>query len=162
MKVTTRYFAFALMAAVGLTLVQFASVPLLAQQSDRAKRVGAKLMCMCGCGQVLIACNHINCPSSGPMLKELDQRVLRSDPDDLVIQSFVQEYGQQVLAEPPTRGFNSLAWFLPGIAFLAGLGLIGIVLNHWRHRAAAAPVRPQISPEHLARARDQADRDTDE
>jgi cytochrome c-type biogenesis protein CcmH len=162
MKATTKYLALTLLICIGLTLIQFSSVPALAQQADRAKRVGAKLMCMCGCGQVLTACNHINCPSSGPMLKELEQRVQRSDPDDLVIQSFVQEFGQQVLAEPPTRGFNSLAWFLPGIAFLAGLGLIGIVLNHWRHRAAAAPAGPAVSPEHLARARAQADRETEE
>src|SRR5260370_26691318 len=46
-----------------------------AQKSERAKVIGAKLMCMCGCGQILTACNHINCPSSAPMSKEVDQHV---------------------------------------------------------------------------------------
>ena len=40
-----------------------------AQKTDRAKALGTQLMCMCGCGQILTQCNHINCPSSGPMLK---------------------------------------------------------------------------------------------
>ena len=54
-------------------------------------------MCMCGCGQILTQCNHINCPSSGPMLKELDAHVAKGESDDLIIQDFVQEYGEKVL-----------------------------------------------------------------
>ncbi len=57
------------------------------------------------------------------MLKEMDQRVASGDSDDLILQSFVQEYGEAVLAEPPTHGFNSLAWAIPVIAFVMGLGL---------------------------------------
>jgi hypothetical protein len=46
-------------------LALFATAPLLiaplgAQQlSDRAKQVGGKFMCMCGCNQVLTECNHV-------------------------------------------------------------------------------------------------------
>jgi len=54
---------------------------------------------------------------STAMLKKMDQRVAANDSDDLILQSFVQEYGEQVLAEPPASGFNMLAWMIPGIAF---------------------------------------------
>ena len=67
-----------------------------AQKTDHAKMLGEKLMCMCGCGQILTQCNHINCPSSGPMLKELDAHVAKGESDDLIIQDFVQEYGEKV------------------------------------------------------------------
>src|ERR1700674_5080952 len=80
-----------------------------AQKTDRAKSLGTKLMCMCGCGQILTQCNHINCPSSGPMLKELDQHVASGEADDLIVQDFIQEYGEKVLSAPPSTGFNSLA-----------------------------------------------------
>jgi hypothetical protein len=75
-----------------------------AQKTDRAKALGAKLMCMCGCGQILTQCNHINCPSSGPMLKELDAHVAKGEADDLIVQDFVQEYGEKVLSAPPATG----------------------------------------------------------
>src|SRR6202142_2013368 len=105
-----------------------------AQKTDRAKALGTKLMCMCGCGQILTQCNHINCPSSGPMLKELGAHVAKGEPDDLIIQDFVQEYGEKVLSAPPTTGFNSIAWYIPGVAFVLGLGIVIVLIRMWRQR----------------------------
>jgi cytochrome c-type biogenesis protein CcmH len=136
------------------------------QQSDHAKKVGMQLMCMCGCGQVLVQCNHINCPSSGPMLKELADHIARGESDSLVVQAFEQEYGVAVLSSPPNTGFNRIAWLLPGVAFAIGLGLIGLIINHWRNRPvpATAAQSPQIkiSSDALARARERVDRETEE
>ena len=58
------------------------------------------MICMCGCGQILTACNHVGCKTSLAMLKEMDARVTSGDSDDLILQSFVQEYGEKVMAEP--------------------------------------------------------------
>jgi cytochrome c-type biogenesis protein CcmH len=136
------------------------------QSSDRAKQLGAKMMCMCGCGQVLTECNHIDCPVGPVMLKKVDQRVSGSESDDLILQSFVQEYGEQVLSEPPAHGFNLLAWMIPVIAFAAGLALVIVVIRQWRARAPRrdlAPASgPPISAEILERGRHQADRETDD
>src|SRR5271157_2351911 len=94
-----------LASVIGMALLA-AAIPLVvrAQQTDRAKQIGGKLMCMCGCGQVLTQCNHSNCPLSVPMMKELDARIGSGDSDDLIMQAFVQEYGEAVLAEPPAKG----------------------------------------------------------
>ncbi len=154
-----------LASVIGIALLA-AAIPLVvrAQQTDRAKRIGGKLMCMCGCGQVLTQCNHINCPLSVPMMKELDARIGSGDSDDLIMQAFVQEYGEAVLAEPPAKGFNRLAWYLPGIAFAMGLGIVVLAIRQWRSRMltrATAPPAP-VSAELLERARKQADRETEE
>jgi cytochrome c-type biogenesis protein CcmH/NrfF len=138
-----------------------------AQQTDHAKKLGLNLMCMCGCAQVLVQCNHLNCPSSAPMLKELDERIATGESDELVIQDFIKGYGVAVLSSPPNTGFNRVAWLLPSVAFALGLGLIALVINHWRKRpvlAAAAPQSSQvrISPDALARAREKVDRETEE
>jgi cytochrome c-type biogenesis protein CcmH len=118
---------------------------------------------MCNCGQILTACNHVGCTRSTAMLKEMDQRVASGDNDDLILQSFVQEYGEAVLAEPPTHGFNSLAWAIPVIASIFGLAVVVLVIRNWRHPAVpAAASGPAISPELLERGRRQADRDTDD
>jgi cytochrome c-type biogenesis protein CcmH len=161
MKATTRFCAIALVVALAVTASQSLWLPVKAQQTERAKALGKRLMCMCGCNQILTACNHVGCTTSAEMLKKLDQVVARNEPDDLTLQSFVQEYGQQVLAEPPAKGFNRLAWFIPGFAFAVGLAIVLVVISHWR-RAAPAPARPEVSAELLARARRQADQETED
>jgi cytochrome c-type biogenesis protein CcmH/NrfF len=150
------------MAVVSLAAVAvLVSGLLYAQDSDRAKRIGGQLMCMCGCNQVLTQCNHVGCKVSAAMLKELDQRVQTASSDDLILQSFVQEFGPKVLASPPAQGFNLLAWFIPGIAFAAGLSLVVVVIRQWRRRFELAPAGgPPVSAEALARAREQVDRET--
>jgi cytochrome c-type biogenesis protein CcmH len=134
-----------------------------AQQTARAKAVGQKLMCVCGCNQILTACNHVGCTYSHKMLQELDQLVSRNDSDELIVQAFVQEYGPTVLSEPPAKGFNWAAWLMPVIAPLVALFLVWGVVRRWRQRAALAPAagRP-VSPELLARARHEAEGDFDD
>jgi cytochrome c-type biogenesis protein CcmH/NrfF len=155
---------------VALTFLAVASllVPRAnADHSDRAKVVGLRLMCMCGCNQVLIQCNHINCPSSAPMLKELEAHISTGQADDLVVQDFVQEYGDQVLSSPPNKGFNRLAVLLPGIAFVLGLGLVSLVIMQWRKQIPVAAqarreLQAKVSPDAMARARDLANRETED
>jgi cytochrome c-type biogenesis protein CcmH len=134
-----------------------------AQSTPRAKALGAKLMCVCGCGQVLIYCNHVGCTYSHDMLKELDSYVARNEPDDLTLQAFVQEYGPTVLAEPPAKGFDLAAWIVPIVAPLIALYLVWEVVRRWRKRAALAPAGgPKVSPELLARARRETGEDPHE
>jgi cytochrome c-type biogenesis protein CcmH len=154
-------------------LLTAASMPLLsalagAQQTDRAKHIGGKFMCMCSCSQVLTQCNHVGCTTSASMLKELDQAVARGDSEEKITQAFVQEFGTKVYAEPPKSGLSLVAWTLPSIYLLSGTILVIFVILRWRKRnvsLAAAPgmaATGAISPELLARARAQAARDTED
>lgn len=139
------------------------SLTVRAQETERAKTLGQKLLCVCGCNQILTACNHVGCTYSHGMLKELDDRVARNEPDDLTIQAFVQEYGQTVLAAPPTTGFNRAAWIMPIVVPLIALYLFFELVRRWRQRAATATASgPAISPELLARAQREADKDDNE
>ncbi|MCL6482119.1 MAG: cytochrome c-type biogenesis protein CcmH [Firmicutes bacterium] len=133
-----------------------------AQRSEPAKALSKKLMCLCGCNQILGECNHIGCTVSTEMLNKLDERVARNEPADLILQSFVQEYGLQVLAEPPTTGVSRWAWLMPPLAWLAGVGILIAVLWRWRAVRAAPSARgPALSSEALARARQQAAQETE-
>jgi cytochrome c-type biogenesis protein CcmH len=134
-----------------------------AQQTDRAKTLGKKLMCVCGCNQVLTACNHVGCTYSHSMLKELDDRIARGESDDLTLQGFVQEYGQTVLAEPPSGGFNRMAWIVPIALPLLASYFLWELVRRWRRRAALAPAGGSgISPELLSQARRETDEEADE
>jgi cytochrome c-type biogenesis protein CcmH len=134
-----------------------------AQETRRAKNLGGKLLCVCGCNQILTACNHVGCTYSHGMLKELESFVARSEPDDLTLQAFVQEYGPTVLASPPTSGFNRAAWVMPVIVPLVSLYLLWELVRRWRRRAALnTAAGPQISPDLLARAQRESERHDDE
>ena len=130
--------------------------------TGRFNDLGHKLMCACGCGQILLECNHVGCTYSDRMRGELAAAIDRGDSDDLSLQSFVQKYGPTVLAAPPTTGFNRVAWVMPFAALIFGILLTVYIVRAWKSRPAAAPsgVAPVTGPE-LDVFRQQARRDTD-
>lgn len=135
---------------------------------EGAKKLGNRVMCMCGgCNDTAAKCNHMGGSFAGPCetaqaeLKQLNDRVGQGKSDDLVLQSFVQEYGPTVLISPPATGFDLWAWLMPVIAPLIGIALVWIVVARWRRKLAVAG-GPPISPELLARARNDISRHADE
>jgi len=154
-----------------LLLSVSATVPVAhAQQTDRAKALGKRVKCMCGgCEDAAGLCTHGGGSFAGPCdtakakLKEIDDRVARGDSDDLILQSFVQEYGPSVLVEPPKSGFNLIAWVMPVLLPMLAFAMVCFAVWRWRQRAILAPASgPGISPEVLARIRQQEDRDDHE
>jgi len=145
------------------------------QEADHTHLVGMKVRCMCGgCNDSAGGCYHVGGAFSGPcdtalgMLKKIDARIAKGDSDDLIVQSFVQEYGQAVLTEPPHSGFGRVAWWIPAVALIGGFALVLGVISKWRKRlspepalAGAGNARP-VSAELLERARKQAASDTED
>jgi cytochrome c-type biogenesis protein CcmH len=68
---------------------------------------------------------------------------------------FVQQYGPQVMGEPPRQGFTLLAWILPFAALLIGVTWLIYMGRRWSlHRQAAqaaATSIPQTPPDSYAR-----------
>ncbi len=85
--------------AGALALVVFALVG-ASDEGARFNSLGHKLMCVCGCSQVLLECNHVGCTYSDRMRGELMAGLDRGENDDLTLQDFVQKYGPTVLAAP--------------------------------------------------------------
>jgi cytochrome c-type biogenesis protein CcmH len=141
--------------AAALALVFF--LPAHAQKTERAKAVGHRLFCMCGCKQILVECNHVGCTMSTAMLKKLDAEIESGKSDDLVVQAFVQEFGAQVVAEPPAKGFNLLGWIMPFVAVALGFLLVRAALTRWYHPAPAVPGGVAPPPEMLERVRRETD-----
>jgi len=142
-------------------LVLSVFLPATAQQTDRAKAVGHRLFCMCGCKQILVECNHVGCPMSAGMLKKLDAEIASGKSDDLILQSFVQEFGAEVVAEPPAKGFNWLAWIMPFAALGLGLMLVRAVITRWNRPVPALPAGPSVPPDVLERIRQESEEDQD-
>ena len=131
-----------------------------AQESAHAKELGQKLMCVCGCNQILGSCNHVGCSYSHEMMKQVEDRVARNEPDDLTLQAFVQEYGPTVLSSPPAKGFNRIAWIAPIVFPLVALVLLWDVVRRWKRKGAVATASgPRVSADLLARAQRESDKD---
>src|ERR1700747_106801 len=131
--------------------------------ATRFNELGHQMMCICGCGQILLECNHVGCPDSDGMRNALMAAVSRGDSDSLVQQAFVQKYGPTVLAAPTTTGFDRTAYVVPFVALFLGTGLVVLVVRAWRNRPAPAiadGLRPLRGPE-LEQFRDQARKETD-
>lgn len=131
--------------------------------ATRFTEIGHQMMCICGCNQILLECNHVGCPASDGMRNELMAAVNRGDSDSLVEQAFVQKYGPTVLAAPTTKGFDRAAYIMPFAALLLGFGLVVTIVRSWKNRPApalAGGLRPVRGAE-LEQFRDQAEKETD-
>lgn len=161
-----RVAAFSVVLALSASSAALLSSRAQAQQADRAKQIGGKFMCMCGCNQVLTQCNHVGCTTSASMLKELDGWVARGDSETLISSAFVQEFGTKVYAEPPKSGLSLVAWSLPSIYLLLGTLLVVFVIWRWRSRAMRSVVSaggaPRISAQDLERARRRVAQETED
>jgi len=132
-------------------------------EDARFNDLGHHLMCVCGCSQILLECNHVGCQYSDRMRGELMEALNRGDNDDLALQSFIQKYGTTVVAAPSTSGFGRVAWIMPFVALFAGLASVVLIVRAWKNRPAPA-LADGIQPLHGAELelyRDQADKETD-
>src|SRR5215469_4201246 len=144
-----------------LLTVVFA-VALLGASGDRSRfdDLGHRMMCVCGCNQILLECNHVGCQYSDRMRDQLAAAIQRDNSDDGVLQSFVQEYGTTVLAAPTAHGFDTVAWIMPFAVFLAGSLLAVVVIRNWRERNPAHAFAGNV-PVSLEKYREQARKETE-
>ena len=59
---------------------------------------------------------------------------------DQVLAAFEKQYGEIVLMEPPKRGFNLTAYYMPFIGLLAGLVIVGLVIRGWFRAKPKTPL----------------------
>jgi cytochrome c-type biogenesis protein CcmH len=106
--------------------------------SKRFNDLGHRMMCTCGCNQILLECNHVGCTKSDTMRAELAAGLDNGDNDSMVLQNFVQKYGNTVIAAPAQSGFGLVAWITPFAALAAATWLVVVVVRRWQRRPAMA------------------------
>jgi cytochrome c-type biogenesis protein CcmH len=105
----------------------------------RLERDSHKMMCVCGCNELLGECNHVGCPSSGPMLVQLQADIAQGKSDDAIFHEFEDQYGPVVLAAPMFTRFNHVAWIMPPLVLFLGIALTLLIVRKWKFRAAPIP-----------------------
>ena len=129
----------------------------------RVEKLGHQMMCMCGCTQILLECNHVGCTYSDGMRKELTAAVDAGSSDDAVLQTFIEKYGTTVLASPSHSGFDRVAWIMPYLALIVGVGGVALIVRAWHKRYGGKVVEATsgMSAVDISRFRDQARKETD-
>ena len=132
-------------------------------ESARVNDLGHRMMCVCGCNQILLECNHVGCAYSDRMRAELVTAVDRGDNDDLTLQGFVQKYGSTVMAAPTKTGFNRVAWIMPYLVLVLGLAMVTLIVRAWRSRPLVLPAGAvaAVHGAELEHFRDQARKETE-
>jgi len=132
-----------MLARIGAVLLVAALTMGAASTAVRYNDLGHKMMCVCGCNQILIECNHLGCPDSDRMLGELRASIASGSSDDAILTAFQDKYGPTVLAAPMLTKFNIIAWIVPPAVLILGIAGTVILVRKWRQRAAAMPASPR-------------------
>lgn len=149
--------------ALGTLLVGVLLLMGAGDSTSRVEKLGHQMMCVCSCSQILMECNHVGCTYSDTMRRELTAAVDAGKTDREVLAFFVEKYGTTVLAAPTHSGFDRVAWLLPYIALIVGIGGVAFIVRAWHKGRVPASVGASsgLSPADLSRLREQARKETD-
>jgi cytochrome c-type biogenesis protein CcmH/NrfF len=109
-----------------------------ADTNSRFNKLNHRLMCTCGCAELLGECNHVGCQSSGQELNELRTAINAGKSDGEIMNAFVVKYGATVLAAPTMHGFDLVAWVAPFGVFAGALIGTILLVRRW----ASGAMRP--------------------
>ena len=135
--------------------------------SSRLNNLGHRLMCTCGCNQLVGECNHVGCPDSPKELDELRVAIGAGQTDEQILDGFAARYGATVLAAPTTKGFDLVAWVAPFAVFAAALMGTILLIRRWgglgggtQEPATAVATADPAEQERLDRIRRETSNDT--
>ena len=102
-------------------------------------------------GEVMCpVCNTTLDQSSSPEARRIEAlisaRIAAGDSKSEIKDVLVAEYGPSILAAPPKKGFNLLAWLLPFVALFGGGLVLGLLAWRWSHTREPGPPPAQLSP----------------
>lgn len=109
-----------------------------ARATENVSDVTNSLMCTCGCSMVLYSCQ---CGTADNMKADIQQRIDDGQSKDQILGSYVDRYGEVILAAPPKEGFNLSAWVLPFVAIGGAAFLMYVLLKRWSAQGAVHEAR---------------------
>jgi len=142
LKLKLILFGIVVLASMAIVSVAFAQNK--APTDNDVLRVAKQLYCPVCPNTPLDVCETKACEDWRAQIRD---QLSEGWTDQQIIDYFVAQFGQRVLAEPQRKGFTSLVWFLPLLVVLVGIGIVYEILRNWR-RQKPAPViaapRPTI------------------
>lgn len=123
----------------GLALVPAAEPDLEA----RARKIDGRLMAPC------CMANTVAEHNSGPsfeMRREIREMLAAGKSEQEILDHYVAVHGDLILAAPPSRGFNLVAYLLPVLLLLVGVVSMLVVVRRWSRAPAPELPTPDLAP----------------
>jgi cytochrome c-type biogenesis protein CcmH len=126
-------------ACLGLILTGALAVPARAADPAVVDAVTARIICDCGCSNLTI--RNCTCGKADRVRSDVAARLDSGQSPEGIVQAYVDEFGEQILAAPEPVGFNLVGWLLPFAAvFLGAVALVVAVLRWSRVAPQEAPL----------------------
>ena len=108
---------------------------------QRAHQLSGELMCPVCDGQTI---DGSNAQIAQDMRLKVRERLDVGDTNAEIRDYFVVRYGEEILAAPKGGGFNLLAWIVPVVIVLGGVGIALTMINNMRKSTerSAVPTAP--------------------
>lgn len=134
----------ALLAAVLLLGLTLASTAFASESQPTLVEIESEVVCPT-CHTTL---DQSSSPVADRMRTFIRARIAAGDTKSEIKQKLVEDFGEQVLASPPKRGFNLLAWVLPPVLVVAAGAILAVLAVRWsrRREPAAADEAPPLDP----------------
>lgn len=145
MKCRSSY-QWALTAVVAILVLLSVPATASAAAGETVSTVGERVMCQCGCNLVLTSCNHSNCGWGIPAKEFIGEQLEDGRSGDEIVEYYVSQYGEKILAAPPKSGFNLTAWIAPFVALAAGAVGIYYLVVSWARRRDYDEVEAEVVP----------------
>ena len=127
MKKTLLIFTFVLMLAAlftGTVLAQDSTPP----TDNEVNAIAKQLYCPVCESTPLDVCPTEACKDWREQIRTM---LAEGKTEDEILQHFVDQYGDRVMAEPPAKGFNWIIYLLPPIIILIGAIILFRSLKEW-------------------------------
>ena len=85
-----------------------------------------------------------NAPVADRMRAIIRERIAAGDSVSEIDAVLIDNFGEEVLASPPKKGFNLLVWVLPLAAMAIAVAAVAVALRRWSR------TRPEDAPEQTA------------
>jgi cytochrome c-type biogenesis protein CcmH len=118
------------------------AIALNADQTTRMENVAGKLSCYCGgCPHLpVLACG---CSTADRIKVDIQKKLDSGLTEQQVLDDYVAQYGNTVLAAPPGSGFNLTAYVVPFLGFIVGSFFLYRYLKSQQRSVAGGQVLPE-------------------
>lgn len=112
-----------------------------ADDKPKMEDVAGKLACYCGTCPHLVA-TKCGCSTADKIKADVQKKIDAGMTEQQILDEYVAEFGQTVLAAPTKSGFNLTAWMLPFVAFAFGGVVLFKFLKKQQQPASSGPPTP--------------------
>jgi cytochrome c-type biogenesis protein CcmH len=132
-------------ALVAVAILCAFAAPAFAAQAPRASLPDVEDEVMC------VECGTVLSVSTSPVANQertfIREQIAAGKDKAQIKAALVDQYGEEILAQPKASGFNATLWVVPIVIVLLAVGGIGVAIKRWRANAGEDEIEPELPPE---------------